>query len=415
MKELWSKIARIDITAVKEFVQELLETLRSPQVEPQKAALVLVVVIAFALLLLALGLLIYSFIKPAKPKEAVAEKKEEEKEPVAYEDVGKKPLISKETQVLLVVLAAFLVILLAAGLVLTARPPFCNSCHRMKKEYQSWKSSTHRTVGCLSCHQEPGITGFLVQKTNYLRWSILTFTNRYDPNARAVVYNTSCNRCHAEVSQRTVSRYGIRVRHRDFLVRGDKCTDCHNTVAHGELVPVKRLPSMDNCVLCHNQKTASADCRVCHTKDIAVEPRVTFGEFAKVALGAPKSCRGCHPIDKCTACHGLEMPHPESWTTGGHARLAFTNRAVCWRCHAGGPSSSTYFDFCQSCHRYPPLHETAEDGWIQLHGPVAMKTKVWAFSNCYLCHRVGICDDCHVGKREVMRNLPPGHPSQPER
>lgn len=407
MKEFWEKVSKIDYKSIKIFIEEMLEVLGSPQVEPQKTALVIAVLIIFGLLVVAIGFLVFSFFEPARRKKVVEVVEVEEKEEVeSYEEEKRKKWISRESKITLIIAAAFTILLLVVGIAYTGRPSFCNTCHRMNKEYESWQRSTHRTVGCLKCHQEPGISGLIVQKFDYIRWALLAFTNHYNPKARAVVSNSSCNRCHREVARETVVRYGIKVRHRDFLIRGDKCTDCHNTVAHGEVVPVKRLPSMDHCILCHNQKVASAECKVCHTRDLAQGPRVTRAEMAKVALGAPKTCRGCHSIDKCTACHGLEMPHPEGWTAGGHARLAFTNRSLCWRCHPGGSRFSDYFAFCNSCHQFPPLHETAEDDWIELHGPVALKTKTWGYSNCWLCHGVGVCDNCHVGKKEVLRGLP---------
>ncbi len=220
-----------------------------------------------------------------------------------------------------------------------------------------------------------------------------------------MVSNGSCNRCHRSVANGTVTRHGIRVRHKDFLDRGYKCVYCHNTIAHGDNVPVPKFPTMDKCVLCHDNKRASAECKLCHVEEAIGEAREPRREFVKIATEIPWHCRGCHTLEiskKCIDCHGLEMPHSPEFKSGKHARLGFTQKSICWRCH---PSN---FGLCNKCHVYPSPHGS-ESEWIRLHGPAAKKTIIVEvfledsqFIDCYLCHdRPNMCDACHVGQKEV--------------
>src|SRR4030042_5759101 len=43
-------------------------------------------------------------------------------------------------------------------------PSFCGLCHNMKEYVDSWKTSSHHKVACLSCHRQPGILNHLKGK-----------------------------------------------------------------------------------------------------------------------------------------------------------------------------------------------------------------------------------------------------------
>jgi len=147
----------------------------------------------------------------------------------------------------------------------------------------------------------------------------------------------------------------IRVSHAEPLEAGMNCVDCHGAVGHlGEAGRV--AVSMDRCLGCHDGESASADCAVCHTTDIAAtgrdalvrdDGRITgSGKYqypTVVASGA--DCSGCHDVEtQCDPCHGLRLPHPEAFVKGYHAKdAAFEKKESCYRCHDTRD--------CQSCHR----------------------------------------------------------------
>src|SRR4030043_2327496 len=43
-------------------------------------------------------------------------------------------------------------------------PSSCGRCHNMKEYVESWKTSSHNKVACLSCHRRPGFLNHLKGK-----------------------------------------------------------------------------------------------------------------------------------------------------------------------------------------------------------------------------------------------------------
>ncbi|MCL6472684.1 MAG: NapC/NirT family cytochrome c [Firmicutes bacterium] len=378
------------------FLRGILENIRLVLDDPSADATLTLVVIAMLLLSLVLlgmiGYLIYSYATRdrlrLKLKVPVSES--------AY-DVWLQRLI----------VVAVILIILFAGSYYTGQPKFCANCHSLKKEAKALEKSAHAGIKCLSCHQPPGITGAIAQKVDYARWFwVYAITNKANPG-KARIEDAACLKCHSEVRQKTLSRYGIRVSHKEFLDAGADCMDCHNSVAHAGLIKPETVPSMSACVKCHNDKTAKADCSLCHEKDIGEKIRTPKRDLIKTGIFVNWDfCYRCHQPQKCTNCHGLQMPHPPNWVSEvKHALPAFTNPNVCFRCHdmPYAPLQASRLQGC-TCHGTMEYHGTFDE-WRKQHGPIATG-KIpgnGENENCYSCHSEKLCDYCHpVGKYKVV-------------
>jgi nitrate/TMAO reductase-like tetraheme cytochrome c subunit len=423
----WQKILEELGRNIVKFPQEAIGVLRTPQSDPRTTILVLSIFLVGVLLLAVLGLALWStFLGRRAGEEELVEEPVEAPLPPPESSLAPSGPRRLDYAKIGIIAAAVLVALGTASYY-TSTPSFCANCHVVKKEYKSWTKSSHQEVGCLSCHQEPGVSGYLVQKAGYVREALLFASGNYTEPTKSQVSNKTCNRCHGKIAQGTVVRYGIKVRHQDFLEKGYKCAACHNTVAHGDNVPVQKFPTMDKCVICHDGREASAECNLCHAQTVT-ETRELRRELVKVAAEIPWHCRGCHAPQvekKCMDCHGLEMPHSPEFLRGKHARSAFTQRSVCLKCHVKEEA------FCNKCHVYPSPHGSIAE-WTSQHGPAAKKISIVQvfledsqFVDCYLCHtRPNMCDACHVGQREVRtgeirkqqdaRQLWKSGPSSPE-
>ncbi|MDZ4064290.1 MAG: hypothetical protein U1E22_06420, partial [Coriobacteriia bacterium] len=101
----------------------------------------------------------------------------------------------------------------------------------------------------------------------------------------------------------------------------------------------------------------------------------------------PTDCRGCHSIETCNDCHGLEMPHPREFAaTGAHAKQAgFEGQRLCVKCH-------DVEKFCNRCHQFGEAHGGA--AWRVEHGP---QTAAFGREVCEPCHHRSkdFCALCH--------------------
>ncbi len=300
----------------------------------------------------------------------------------------------------------------------TGRDSSCSYCHASRQESKSLEKTRHKNLSCLDCHQEPGVSGFLLQKIDYARWAVTSLFDKNKKPGKVEVSNATCLKCHGAVATETLGSYGIKVRHKDFLDAGSKCGDCHGATAHPKVAGEERNPSMDRCMTCHNGKTASAKCGECHMNDIGSSIRMAQREVVKTGTISVSwnFCYRCHEEQKCTSCHGVTMPHPPNWVSEvAHAKPAFEKPDVCWRCHdlpqtPLRPTQSAFMKSC-GCHGTMGFHgDWPWDYWRKNHGPIAIGAKPGdgENENCYQCHSAKLCDFCHAGKGYKAKNPPPG-------
>lgn len=381
--------------SVKQFAETVRDVLRNPQADPRQTILIVgILTVAVALVVMIL-LIIILFLGGGRQRRKLR--------------VPKKTGAYRGLVLAYAILALLVFLSLGSLYVYSSKPSTCAMCHPGNRIQKSLAESEHRGQPCLTCHQEPGGTGFLVQAATYLRWTSQELLGTKS-RPEAYVSNASCARCHLAVYSNTVVRNNIRVSHREFLEEGQLCTDCHGETGHKEDREVTGRSSMTRCVICHDGKRASAECGICHAEGKQRGLTSARRDFARIDIPMPSNCRSCHKVQTnrmCIKCHGLEMPHPANWKDGAtHAGLAFTKKELCWKCHTppkGPPTGhlglADTTSLCNRCHSFPSPHGS-EARWIKLHGPAALGTAGVREEACYGCHDrstdpVVLCDKCH--------------------
>lgn len=287
----------------------------------------------------------------------------------------------------LILVASVFIILVSTLFAAAPLPRFCGFCHG--KDYQTWAKSSHRQTKCHLCHQQPGLLGFSIQRIKLLRMVGSYTTGLYERPVIANVPVESCRYCHPDIEQKTVVKRSIRVSHKELQQRGYQCTFCHNTIAHGNAVPSKKLVEMRKCVVCHDGTTASSRCDLCHAKQVKREIGALKGSWGIIhgtkwqkthGLGDPTTCRVCHGTGFCANCHGIDLPHPASWPNL-HGEIAVKLSQNCLQCHRQ--------EFCRSCHRIEMPHP---DSILPEHSRLASRQGT---ELCYSCHNKPGCEVCH--------------------
>jgi len=339
-------------------------------------------------------------------------------------------------------LVPLVVIVLAVVLFETQadNPAQCLKCHTQAAWGTAVEQGPHAGGDCLDCHGATGPLSLVTDIVTYARWTVVyTLEKTESTSTPGFVQPDACLRCHGAIVRGTVESRGIKVRHSDFLETGSRCSDCHNAIAHGDLVAQPTVPTMSACIVCHDGEEASQECAYCHAADPLELASLDARVPRSLAMGTG-DCYVCHDEAPCLACHGVRMPHPEGWSDEAgragesgefHARQGFENREVCWRCHFSNdrpferPESRGHFretpDGC-TCHgSFGTMHGGA--AWVEEHGLQATGEKTGQFSDCYTCHDAryfcAMCHDASMQERYDPRGgpdayrrdipLPPGY------
>ena len=410
-----STAARISLGEMyTKIMKSIADTINSPYSDPAQTILLAGILLVILCFLGIAGYLIYTAImdhkKPKLPKVVL------KREPRA----AKERLISMTVMTVLVGAAVIY------GFNYLDQPGICTSCHQDKQATES-VATKHKGMSCIRCHEGSGITGYVAGKFDYARWAMAYLSGAGAQPQQAQISNDACLSCHRNIPKKTVKRFNIRVSHKEFLAIGESCTSCHASAPHALVNKTDRM-SMNKCINCHNSQKASASCTLCHPNQADTNIRTASRGFLRIDVQPLTNCRGCHPPamwkGECIQCHGLEMPHPPGWKEGSHAKLAFTNRALCDKCHpqpAGmqpaefphqGVDGVAKSYFCNKCHEFPAPHGPTQQ-WIRQHGPAAyaqipVQTKVCIqchgdgdpVRNCTNCHG-DFCNKCHSDSRHA--------------
>lgn len=303
--------------------------------------------------------------------------------------------ISIAYKILIVLLAA-----VALGLVLAvtvgSQPGTCASCH--SAQAVALADSAHFPIGCYDCHAFGAeIVGF--KAAEIARMYPRGLFGGQPRGAVSVIGREACEACHVDVlGSATEGVTGIRIVH-ETCATGITCDPCHATVAHGDAVRWIREPVMEDCTGCHQRSDAPIACDTCHLER-SLDDRLSAGPWQVThgpnwqsthGMGALDSCVVCHPDDYCVRCHGVAVPHPDTFG-GEHGQQALAPEAKCDNCHRSGA-------YCDSCHGTEMPHPA---GFLRRHSDEAGTIDNPA---CIRCHAVEDCERCHV------RHVHPGGPS----
>ena len=203
------------------------------------------------------------------------------------------------------VLATAFVVGLGFAVNYTAKPAFCGSCHNMSKYVTSWKAGGHKKVGCLGCHQDPGMMGAVSYRLRMVRYFSLTklYLRRHRPALTTAGFS-ACANCHQRILKRPiVSEAGLRVSHREPADAGIGCDRCHIEVGHESRALGLRRPMHNYCFACHEKEEREQNCSFCHLKDISVAGTESLDDYRKVNIESINDCSGCHTTRSCRSCH----------------------------------------------------------------------------------------------------------------
>ena len=278
----------------------------------------------------------------------------------------------------------------------------CSFCHKFLGDRTQSRVPTHSE--CATCHSRPGI----------------------HPHLSGSITASQCLGCHAPENTETHiarSYANIKFSHAaHFRVKasyGIDCTTCHSVVEGSSHLKDLGLPSMIECLGCHDTskriapKFRVSNCGTCHLDAVSgaspeshmlgVKPASHNESFrshhadAAAELGA--KCFVCHQNvtaaaqarTQCVSCHQVMRPasHTTRWRDDLHGKFAALDRMTCATCHAA--------DYCIRCHNeLPRSHQPLPLFKAGAHAQLAMLNQ----RACLTCHTfANTCAQCHSRTR----------------
>lgn len=285
--------------------------------------------------------------------------------------------------------AAVIGLLVSAGLGLGVRDAGCTAvCHAMRPYADASDVSPHGQLRCAACHAGEGPLSIIADGLAIQRRAGAALRGAEPSLAPSA--DDACLTCHAGVLRGVMTARGIAVRHQDFL--GMPCAECHGGTGHEVADRVYAVPEMDDCMQCHSSSSREpTTCGRCHVPVKDAERRVrkstwrtTHGPDWKTAhgLGDQSACVSCHRPAYCAKCHGVALPHPESWPREHGETATSEVLGRCRTCHES--------QWCSDCHGVEMPHPA---DFLPTHGPRALET---GEQLCERCHAAEACSDCHL-------------------
>ena len=328
--------------------------------------------------------------------------------------------ISRPKKILL--LLGCIVCFMAAFVVYSEQPGFCNSCHIMEPYYASWQASGHSNVNCLDCHLQPGFAGHVKGKINGLAQAVDCIVGRMGTKPTATVQDTSCLRsdCHSaeELLEDNIEYKTYKFTHAKHIskrpedLRGINltCGTCHSHFEGQEHFKV----NTEACFTCHFLKSdqsrdriAETRCQSCH--NIPTEPvhqgpiEVDHADFVAYEASCEHSChqkqilQPSHvPDGVCLNCHDYRMDS-QADVAEMHQQHSAHEKVECFACHGDVPHISEpsvamagMLD-CRSCHS--DTHAVQRTIFVA-DKPVRQDELDKVLSPMFLSHVE--CTGCHV-------------------
>jgi len=300
--------------------------------------------------------------------------------------LGTVPMFSLFTgfgaALLFLVIAAFGAVAVGAyGIKITAHPKFCGSCHNMKDYYASWEHSSHKDVGCVECHAQPGIAGTAAAKAQGMVQLVQYVAGSYGTKPHGEISSASCQQvdCHEEIGKddKSIMLYDkIKFRHDRHLNENPNgkslnCVSCHGQTVQGQHISVSKT----TCLTCHfygrgDKQVATGDCQTCHPipEESVIFVDEPFNHKDFLAGDRDATCIHCHSQvtqgtgtvsrARCLTCHLEDEEHGD-----------VDNQEEFHLIHV----SAGHFD-CLNC------HEEIK------HGDRPMAEQLLTSSNCTTCH-----------------------------
>lgn len=249
----------------------------------------------------------------------------------------------------------------------------------------------------------------------------LPHTHNFNHKLHTTQVDLDCVFCHSAVATDGVVTYGMLPKMADCLMchqqkfDENECSYCHNTAEPGPL----KIPVHEHLNYSHEQHASiegwDKSCLDCHAQ------AHTVTQAGQKKLPPMQLCLECHQekFDRleCFTCHNgfdqiplkplSQFSHAGNFTET-HGPMARTQMQLCLTCHDG--------PYCTECHRddnleLPPelkfpdrftQHTIHEGDFLSRHFIEARFNS----SQCITCHSQTFCRDCHV--REGIADVNPG-------
>lgn len=282
-------------------------------------------------------------------------------------------------------------------------PGFCGTfCHVMEPYYDSYLHPGNNSMmavhvanetSCSNCHEGPGIVGKIQGLYRAIPEAYSYYTNSYDPeNLGGEISRENCLKCH-DGKTATAPSYVTTVANTVTNPHADKkkCTDCHNFHSVGFGL------NENTCSLCHgtsyddfegmlsdHTKRTGTDCMSCHNRIHPNDSLIPFIEYPVIIN-----------TDLCSDCHGdtIERLNSESHKSES-----------CMDCHSEHSTSLkiNYNNCADSCHVPPTDHDTTTSGCSVCHNLSTIHLKPGTdlgekFSDI-------VCANCHAAENSAYES-----------
>jgi hypothetical protein len=287
----------------------------------------------------------------------------------------------------------------------------------------------HEDTGCDTCH--PGV----LHQTGPAAADIPDHdvcSGCHEEADAGLGKSKACARCHLGApagSERQVA--SLKFSHKLHEGAPESCVTCH--VPEREDGPTGMFPGAQRCAPCHASRWEQGSCDTCHPAQADGRLRVELDRgklipagghggddhgagwqkgHGRVARVRERSCRACHSVRSCDACHRgvfrrLSI-HPEDWELS-HPGAARAGLSDCDKCHRSQSK-------CLSCHRLTRVAKSSPD----LSNNLRMHPEGYGMGQhasdarrnlraCTACHTEGDCIQCHGASGIGLGNSP--HPA----
>ena len=245
-------------------------------------------------------------------------------------------------------------------------PPDCLGCHSKTIQPEAFAASVHGKNACTSCHVD------ITDLPKHMRGEIK-------------VQKVACERCHKRENAEHYNSIHVQ--------KDVRCANCHTDIHTHTPWKKDKRKVVAKCIQCHDGTRASNECATCHSKDVGDAPRNPTQGYVKADIRTD-GCRGCHSMAPCIQCHGVELPHSQTFIAGYHARKALLDPKMCAKCHT--------VDVCRKCHQ--SMRSSASGVPINPHAKTPAEFITWhrdakgnGLGSCS-CHdqdRQRFCNYCH--------------------